>query len=541
VQLAVDVEAVMRDGTVLRADVRRPDGDGPWPVLLVRSPYGKQDPDILALLEPRGAVRRGYLVVIQDTRGRHRSQGDWQPLVHERDDGHDTVRWAARLPGSDGRVAMYGPSYLGHTQWAALTAEAPELVAAATEFTWNDPYEALVARGGARELGLVTQWTLTLGEDVLRRRHADQPDELRQHMDELTSSIDELATSTSWRPPTLDRLRLPVPGAPGGPVLPRVSDRLDRLTAPTLTVAGWYDAFLQGSLDNHIGARATGLPAALIVGPWSHGNQTRHLGGTDFGPTADASRIDGGASLRTRELDWFDAQLQRTPPAPVPANRPVPPPVLVFVMGVNEWRGMDSWPPPAVGTAWYLRTDGVLSTTPPGPDEAADTYRHDPADPVPTCGGHLLLTPDFPPGPLDQATVESRPDVLVHTGPVLTEPLEVIGRVRVHLVAASTAPSTDWVARLCDVDADGVSRTLADGVLRVEQADAGPREHVIDLWSTAHVFRPGHRLRLQIASSSFPRWDPNPGTEAPARIAVQTVHHDAARPSRIVLPVTSAG
>jgi putative CocE/NonD family hydrolase len=544
----VDAEAVMRDGTVLRADVYRPLGEGPWPVLLVRSPYDKQDPDILALLEPLGAVRRGYLVVIQDTRGRFRSEGDWQPLVNEHEDGCDSVRWAARLPGANGLVGMYGPSYLGQAQWAALAAKAPELVSAAPEFTFSDPADGLTARGGARELGLITQWTLTLGSDLLRRRHADRPAELSQRLAALAQAVRELPTRTYWELPSaelpaLRRLGLPVPGSPGSPTIQRIGDGLDRLTAPTLVVAGWYDSFIQGSLDNHCGARDTGNPAALIVGPWSHNNQTSRVGEVDFGPAADAAAIDGGGSLRSRELDWLDLRLR--PQQPVRAT----PPVLVFVMGVNEWRRMDRWPPPAADTPWYLRSDGVLSPVPPGPDEPSDRFHHDPTDPVPTWGGPVLLTDDYPPGPLDQRRTEERADVLVYTSEPLPTALEVIGRIRAHVTAASSAPAADWVVRLCDVDVEGVSRNIADGVLRVggtdprpteatEAQEAGPQEHVIDLWSTAHVFQAGHRLRLQVTSSNFPRWDRNPG--ALAETAEQTVHHDAARPSRIVLPVTRA-
>ena len=506
-----DVAATMRDGTVLYADVYRPDGGGPGPALLVRTPYGKRDPGILALLDPWRAVRRGYLVVIQDTRGRFRSQGEWEPLVHEQEDGRDTVRWAARLPGADGRVGMYGPSYLGQAQWAALAADTPELLAAAPEFTWSDPCEGLVARGGADELGLITQWTLGLGLDVLRRRGD------RSGLAELTDALARLNTRQGWDPLLPRRLGLPVPTRRA----PRASGRIG---AATMTVAGWYDAFLQGSLDNHLAARATGHPAALIVGPWSHGNQTGRVGDVDFGPTADAASIDDGASLRDRELDWFDQHLRRSRPA-------VAGPVLVFVMGVNQWREIGSWPPPSTEGSWFLHADGALSPDPPGPDEPPAGYRHDPADPVPTLGGQILLTGAFPAGPLDQHRTEQRPDVLVYTGAPLAEPLEVIGRIRVHLTASSTAPRTDWVARLCDVGPDGVSRNVVDGVLR---ADGALREHAIDLWSTAHVFLPGHRLRLQISSSSFPRWDLVPDA------ADQTVRHDAGRPSRVVLPVTAA-
>lgn len=486
----VDVEATMRDGTVLRADVYRPSSKGPWPVLLVRTPYNKQDPDILALLDPQAATRRGYLVVIQDTRGRYRSAGQWIPLIHERVDGYDTVRWAARLPGADGRVGMYGPSYLGHVQWAALSAKPPELVAAVPAFTWSDPDDGLVARGGARELGLLTQWSQTVGYDLLSR------------------SVDARA-------------------------LPQIADGLVGLAAPTLTVAGWYDAFLQGSLDNYVGARDSGQPAALIVGPWSHGNQSSRIGEIDFGAGADAGSIDGGSSLRSLELDWLDRYLKvKLKPDEVGAATQAP--VLIFVMGVNEWRRLENWPPAAVEVSWYLRADGVLSKSYPKAGEAVRTYRHDSANPVPTRGGALLLTDQYPAGPFDQCDVEGRRDVLVYTSEALKAPLEVIGRVRAEIVVGAVGATIDLVVRLCDVDTEGVSRNITDGVLRVSHGDVGPREHCIDLWSTAHVFQVGHRLRVHVTSSNFPRWDLLPAADL-------SVHHDAARPSRIVLPVHIGG
>jgi hypothetical protein len=203
-------------------------------------------------------------------------------------------------------------------------------------------------------------------------------------------------------------------------------------------------------------------------------------------------------------------------------------------MGTNQWRRFRSWPPESADVPWYLRAGGRLSLDVPEPDSPPDAYRHDPGNPVPTRGGALLMAPEFPAGPHDQRDVEERDDVLVYTTEPLDAPYEVIGRVRVHLVAESTAPSTDWVARLCDVDTGGVSRNIVDGILRTHRAQ---REHVIDLWSTAHVFLPGHRIRVQIASSCFPRWDRNLGR------ADQTVYHDTARLSRVILPVvqTSPG
>jgi putative CocE/NonD family hydrolase len=477
-------------------------------VLLARCPYGRRDPGILARLAPGAAARRGFLTVVQDVRGRFGSEGEWEPLVHEQDDGYDTVRWAAGLPGSDGRVAMYGPSYLGHTQWAAMAAAPPELVAAVPEFTWRDPYDGLVARGGAAEYGLTAQWTLGLGREVLRRRAGGG--ELARALKELAAAEAGLAAG-AWDPPVLDTL--PRPARPGGPPLP---DGHTAPGVPTLTVAGWYDAFLQGSLDNHTAARAAGLPAALIVGPWTHEDRTAR----EFGPVAGEDRLDGGPSLRDRTLTWLAARLSVAPHTG--------PAVLVFVMGADEWRPLASWPPPATPAAWHLHPGGGLSPLPPAAGAALGVFRHDPADPVPTVGGALLLTPAYPAGPLDQRSVEARGDVLVHTGEPLSGPLEVMGRVGALLTVAAEGPA-DWVVRLCDVAPDGTSRVLTDGVTRTH--GPGEREVRVDLWSTAHVFRPGHRLRVHVTSSSHPRWSAPPGP-AGSRTVLR---------ARITLPVRRRG
>jgi predicted acyl esterase len=308
----------MRDGTVLRADIHRPPhGCGPWPVLLARCPYGRRDPGILARLAPATAARHGWLVVIQDTRGRFGSDGDWEPLAHEYDDGHDSVRWAAGLPGGDGRVAMYGPSYLGHAQWAAIEAAPPELIAAVPEFTWADPYDGLLSRGGARELGLTLQWTLGLGRDVLRRRYAADPARRRAALAELASTDAELVAGR-WDLTAPSALGLPVPGRRGSPP-PRAvpTDHTALPPVATLTVAGWYDAFLQGSIDNYSRARAAGRRTALIIGPWTHDNQSGRAGPPafgrdfDFGPHADSAHIDAQGSLLEHQLDWLATTLRR--------------------------------------------------------------------------------------------------------------------------------------------------------------------------------------------------------------------------------------
>jgi putative CocE/NonD family hydrolase len=321
-------------------------------VLLARTPYGKQDATVLARPTLRRRAPR-YLVILQDCRGRFRSDGHWTPLADESTDGYDTISWAAKLPGAYGRVGMYGPSYLGHTQWAAIEALPADLCVAVPEFTWSDPNDGLITRGGAYELGLVTHWTLTLGVNVLERRYANSPGELRRHLAALNTALDGLATRTYWelpadQAPTLRRLGLPTPTV-GHP-------RDATAGVPTLAVAGWFDAFLQGSIDNHVRARAGGIPAALIVGPWSHG--TRRAARRDRIGARRCGSVDDGGSLLTR------AGLARPiPQAGTP--RPSGSACLVFVMGTNQWRRFHTWPPESVEVTWHLHAGRRLSLDPP--------------------------------------------------------------------------------------------------------------------------------------------------------------------------------
>ena len=563
VRIEFDVPAEMRDGTILRADVFRPTTGGPWPVLLARSPYNKQDPGILATLNPLAAVRRGYLVVLQDTRGRYRSEGEWEPLRHERTDGYDTVRWAAGLPGANGLVGMYGPSYLGNAQWMAAAGRPPELKAIVPAFTWSEPFDGLFGRGGAIELGLGGNWSLQQGANQLSRRWHDVPAERGRRLLALVAELDTLATKAYWELPAdafpaFARHQVPDLGYqraladPGAVAACRVADKYDQLDLPTLNIGGWFDVFLQGTLDNYQAMSAAGRPARLLVGPWSHRSQGGHQQGElNFGLAANERSIDLRTTLGDLQLDWLDQWLKpdQGPPSDQPgaadqSAAQVDRPVRLFITGVNQWRDEEAWPlARAVDTPLYLGAGATLSPTPPAPDEEPDTYRYDPADPVGTHGGQILMASEYPPGPFDQRRVEQRADVLVYTGAPLPADLEVTGRVRVALVAASSAPGTDWVARLCDVDPDGISRNLADGIVRIRAVPGEPAEHEIDLWSIGHVFRRGHRLRVQITSSNFPRWDRNlntgtaTGTGTTMAVADQTVYHDPARPSRIILPV----
>ncbi len=549
-----DVPATMRDGVTLRADVYRPVGPGPWPTLLTRTPYGKDDPRGSATLDAMQAARGGFLVVVQDVRGRFASDGEWLPLRCERQDGHDSVEWAARLPGSNGRVGMYGGSYCGSTQWSAAVERPPSLGAIAPTVTWCEPLDGLLARGGALELGLELPWTLHTGVAHVGRLPLGD-DERAARAGSLLSDFDALPTDGYWGLPTHDMAVLRRHGMPGlgtvraeaePPVADwsRVAGRHEQVEIPTFNIGGWHDAFLQGTLDNYTAMAALGRPARLVVGPWAHTNSTTlsdPTGQLSFGIRANgvgAPQYPQG-DLNEHLLWWFRGQLgaDRTESASTDA------PVRIFVMGRNGWRDESSWPlERARSEHWYLAAGGVLQpNAPPVEPQEPTRFVYDPADPVPTVGGQTADMPAFPPGPYEQSAVEARPDVLVFTSEPLREDVEVTGRVRLWLCAASSAPSTDWVARLCDVHPDGRSFNVCDGILRVPDRADSLERRCIDLWSTSNVFLRGHRLRVHVTSSSFPRWDRNLNTGdqrlSHFEVARQTICHDSERASFIELPV----
>ena len=566
VTVLLDREASMRDGVLLRANVFRPDGDGPFPVLLTRLPYGKDLPLGSSILDPVQAARRGYLVVVQDTRGRFRSDGTWYPFAQEREDGHDTVRWAAGLPSADGQVGMYGASYFGFTQWAAAGEHPPELKVLLPIITWRDPENGLIRRGGALELGLLESWNLQMGFDVLVKRHAGNPLGLAGSLSQLLDDYDTLA-ATGYA-------ALPLRGAnplvrtdsspafqdvvSGDPVqqtrmrdLTSQTGVIEDVALPTFSIGGWYDIFLADTLANYQIQTGLGRPARVLIGPWIHGGVSNPVGERSFGFGAQGALIDRRIDLQSLQLRWFDHWLKG-----IDTGMLAEPPVQIFVMGINRWRGEQEWPlARAEVVPHYLHTGGRLDTGRPAPDESPDAFDYDPANPVPTVGGALLMVPEFPGGPRDQRRIEQRDDVLVFTSAPLQQDLEVTGPVTATIWLRTSAPDTDVVVRLCDVLPDGTSYNLTDGILRGRYRDADrgaepsllepgvPAEFRVDLWATSNVFLAGHRIRVQVTSSNFPRWDRNPNTgheefaDAELTVAHQEVLHDAEHPSHVLLPV----
>ncbi len=562
-----DLAMTTRDGVILRADVYRPEALGPYPVLVRRTPYGKRSNDLAAdFSEAHYFASHGYLVVVQDTRGRFTSDGVWYPFIYEARDGYDTIEWAATLPGSSRAVGTFGQSYGAIIQYLAATQRPPHLRTSIPVSAYQLTFENCWYNAGALELGWLLSYFVNMAEDVLAaegdRASIAELAKLKVDPAVRFSALTEDALRHLPLRDWIDRLGRGAPfladilgHSTDGPYwwATDLSRQLFNINVPMLHIGSWYDIANRDTPLYFTGLRSSALDArdghALIMGPWAHQlpfNQPTS-GGTgdiDFGPEAAISLID-------IERRWFDHYLKAEG-----ANLPRSP-VRIFVMGENRWRDEQQWPLARTDyTSYYLHSggsantlngDGILSVEAPG-DEPADHYRYNPDNPVPTAGGRFVGG-----GVADQRKNQSRADVLVYTGPELAEDIEITGPCTVHLHAMTTAVDTDFVAVFSDVRPDGYAQNLAEGIVRGRFRESldnpsplqprTPHEFTIQLWNVSHVLRAGHRIRLHITSSDFPRWDRNPGTGAPTgtdttlQAADQTVLHDRVHPSRVVLPV----
>ncbi|MGH9342781.1 MAG: CocE/NonD family hydrolase [Terriglobia bacterium] len=554
-----NVPVQMRDGVILRADIYRPDAPGAFPVLLERTPYNKANEVETAYK----AAGQGYVVIIQDCRGRYASAGEWYTFKHESADGYDTVEWAAKLSYANGKVGMFGGSYVGATQMLAAIAHPPHLAGIFPTVTASNYHRNWTYQGGALTQWFDESWTSGLAQNTLDRRVAEATDAMNYAktlpLDHFSlfpapaalgmGGLDGLA------PYYLDWLRHPN----YDDYWKQWSIEADysRIQVPAFHIGGWYDLFLDGTLRNYMGIKAHGGTEAarngqrllIIVG--GHAGMGRKVGDVDFGAQA-VPDING---LMIRWYDYLFKGIQN--------GMAQEKPVKYFEMGRDEWREAQTWPPPdAHATSFYLHSegkansalgDGALSTS--GPEkEPADRFVYDPANPVPTLGGRLCCDSDhLEPGARDQRSNEARKDVLVFSTPVFTHDFVVTGPVHLVLYASSSAPDTDFTAMLTDVGPDGFARNITDGIIRARYRNSMEQpefmtpgriyKFTIDLWATSNDFLAGHRLRLDVSSSNFPRFDRNLNTrespEAGTRWvkATNTIYHDAARPSALVLPV----
>jgi putative CocE/NonD family hydrolase len=552
------VAVKMRDGVILRADIYRPKGEGKFPVLLQRTPYDKRGGVDFA---PRAAAR-GYVAIIQDVRGRYTSEGEWYPFKHEAEDGYDMVEWAAALPYANGKVGMFGGSYVGATQMLAAIASPPHLAGVFPVVTASNYHDGWTYQGGAFEQWFNESWTSGLAQDTLSRRAREKSGALpwiwklpltAYPLLELGSAEGLASYFTDW---------LAHPSYDDYWKQWSIEEQHAKVLVPAYHVGGWYDIFLGGTIRNYGGIKVRGGSDAarrgqrLLVGPWYHGRYGSKVGEVDFGPEArgGAERFD----IDELMLRWYDYLLKG-----INSGVEREKPVKIFVMGENVWREEDDWPlARAKTTPYYLHSggnansllgDGTLTAEAPQA-ETPDHFVYNPLEPVPTHGGGLCCDNEsLASGAFDQRPAEARGDVLVFTTAPFKQDFEVTGPVSLEFYASSSAVDTDFTAKLVDVWPNGFAQNLTDGILRARYRNSpekpefmNPREaykFTLDLWATSNVFRAGHKLRLEVSSSNFPRFDRNLNTGeeigGATRLtrATNTIYHDREHPSALVLPV----
>ena len=555
-----------RDGVTLYSDIYRPRADGTFPVILMRTPYDKS---VSWAVGPAYQIAaHGYVVIVQDVRGRYTSEGEWYPFRHESNDGYDAVEWAAALPSSNGKVGMIGGSYVGATQMLSAIAHPPHLAGICPVVTASNYHDGWTYQGGALEQWFDQNWATQLATNTMWRLIAKNTNAL------LGAPVLPL---THY--PAFNYVSLPAGAEATAELAPyyldwlahpdydaywkqwSIEEHFSDIQVPALHIGGWYDIFLAGTLRNYMGIKAHGgtdearKGQRLLVQIGGHAGFGRRIGDVEFGD--DALKFPSTEVV----LAWYDYLFKGV------QNEFATVPVRIFVMGENKYRQESDWPPPEAkltryflhsgGSANSLRGDGGLSLTPPK-KETPDKFTYDPANPVPTIGGSLCCDAEhYEPGPRDQRASENRDDVLVYSAKPLAEDMEITGPVTLELWVRSSAVDTDFTAKLVDVSPVGFAMNLTDGILRMRYRDSQEKPGLmnpdqvykisVDLWATSNVFKKGHIIRLEVSSSNFPRFDSNLNTGADQATsrefvsATNTILHDSEHPSALLVPVITAG
>ncbi|MCF4119889.1 CocE/NonD family hydrolase [Antribacter sp. KLBMP9083] len=507
-----DLRVPMRDGVELLADRWAPKvGADRLPTALVRSPYGRAG--VFGLLMARTLAERGYQVLIQSVRGGFGSGGVLDPMRQEREDGLDTLDWVVKQPWFGDSMVLVGMSYLGYVQWAVADSLPPEVKAMIPVVTESALTREFM-RADGRSLELPFEWGAMVATQerplsmFRRNAQAKKTERAMRVLPLQDADLDAIGSRSQYiqdvlaydaDDPHWDRL-----------------DHRHRVAAtsvPVSSVTGWYDIFLPGQLRDFRVLQDAGKAARLTVGPWTHAEPM--------------------GSVVTEAIDFGLAHARGEEP-------PERAPVRLFVMGQDEWRDFESWPPKGYEPQrLHLQADGALSVGMPDESEP-DTYRYDPADPTPAAGGISISHG----GRVENGTLEARPDVLTYTTAVLEDDVEVVGEVSAEVWFRSSLAHADVFVRLCDVDEQGRSHNVCDGLTSLASAEELTRAEV-GLWPTAYRFKSGHRIRVQVSSGAFPRYARNSGTGEPIatattlRAADQAVYHDPEHPSALFLPVRS--
>jgi uncharacterized protein len=570
IKLDINLPARMRDGVTLYSDVYRPDAVGRYPAILTRLPYGKSSGMVSGYMNPLRFVHAGYAVIIQDIRGTGASEGEFYPRVAEMNDGYDTVEWAAAQPWCDGNVGMYGMSHLGFTQWAAAVTRPPHLKAICPMATQAG---ARPFNSGALQLNHLLSWASIFPLSELARRNLppEKARELRDRIIYLKDNIEE----QYWFLPLKDVPSVKVAEEMGlspffySDYLTYHDDEefwkkscspapLENVTVPCLHICGWYDILTGGVLASYTGMMKRGGSEdarnnqKLILGPWIHSTEMSSIAGDmDFG----VASTGGAADITGMHLRWFDHWLKGIKNGIMEEPR-----VRIFIMGKNIWRNENEWPLARTKfTRYYYHSggnansregDGSLTTIVPG-EEPVDSYLYNPRNPAPTKPG--LTGEAVIMGAYDQQETEKRSDILVYSSEILPSDIEITGPIVIKLYAATTAADTDFTGKLVDVFPDGRAYNLVDGIVRARYRNSEWKaepvqpgriyEYSLDLEATSNVFKAGHRIRVEISSSSFPKWERNLNTghdfarDTEIDAATQRIIHNRQYPSHIILPV----
>ena len=548
--LRLDVPVAMRDGVRLSTDLYLPRAEGAFPTVLIRTPYGNANEGLAA--KARALANMGYACAIQDCRGRWDSEGDFTPLFNEGEDGFDTCEWLAKQSWCNGNIGTMGGSYLGWVQWCNAVEGSEHLKCIAPSVMGTDWY-SMFRPGGALLLNTALTWAMGTdgrsAQNVRDRNWTELFSELPltkaaeragQHIPHFVDWTEHDTRDEYWKQIDL-------------------SHKVAGLQVPALLITGWYDLFAHQTLADYAMLRSEGASQAaqqsrLLVGPWVHALSASHrVGEIDFG-------FHSQQDLDLLHWEWFEHHLKGE-------EREADTPVKLFIMGINEWREEETWPlPGATWQKWFLHSggkanslqgDGGFSPEQPGA-EAPDEFVYDPNYPVQTIGGANCCDPSIVPwGPYDQRPAEMRGDVLCYTSAPMTENLTVIGPIKAVLHASTDVPDTDWTVKLVDVKPNGYAMLLCDGIVRARFREGYEEakllepgqvyEYEIEVGVTGNVFLKGHRIRVEISSSNFPRYDRNLNTGLPVseeqepRAARQTVFHEPGKDSHLLLPVFKQG
>jgi uncharacterized protein len=536
-RIRVGLETPMSDGINLSTDLYLPPEGDRFPVLLCRTIYDNQMPQYVDWATE--FVEAGYAVAIQDCRGRYDSDGEWEPYIHEQADGRETHDWIGRQPWCDGNIGTFGISYVGLTQVLPAADGSAYLKAVMPIASQEDNFGHLWIDGVFQlQIGI---YFFQMGRHTMQDTSAARMtlDHVYSRLP-ICSALDDIGPSGPLKEflshPTFDSYWKSY----------SMKGRYDQISVPAHFVTGWYDNLLHEQLKLFTAWRKDAKTESarrftkILIGPWSH---------------YDIGELPAPLAIPQRHIRWYDQWLRG-----VDTGINDEPPIRLWVMGDDVWRDENEWPLARAqfttyylgsgGTANSVQGDGALGVT-PSSDAPFDRYSYDPVDPVPTAGGQSLFLDTT--GPQERGAIEGRADVLVYTGDALDRDLEVTGPVEVILYAATTAVDTDFTAALVDVHPDGAALIVCEGIVRARYRDSVEEPTLvepgkvyayrIDLWETSQVFKAGHRIRLEISSSNFPRFDRNLNTggrigmDDRTEVATQTVFHDAERPSHIRLPV----